>query len=75
MQMLVGEVLVFCITTCPYPINTLYNYVTLPIASYKSQLRLAIESLVGFIILPLFSYTYCCTQFYGKVLINVNNER
>jgi hypothetical protein len=73
MQMLIGEVLVFCITTCPYAINTLYNYVTLPITQYKSPLRLAIESLVGFIILPLLSYTYCCTQFYGKH--SINNER
>jgi hypothetical protein len=71
MKMLIGEILVFCLTTWPYPILTLYNFITLPIKAYKSPLRLAIESLVGFIIQPLLSYTYCCTQFYGKLLMNM----
>jgi len=70
-KMLVGEILVFCLTTWPYPILTLYNYLTLPIKAYKSPWRVAIESLVGFIIQPLLSYTYCCTQFYGKLLMNM----
>jgi hypothetical protein len=66
MKMLIGEVLVFCMTTCSYPAITMYNYLTLPIKAYKSPLRLAIESLVGFIIQPLLTYTYCATQFYSK---------
>ncbi len=71
LKMLVGEIFVFCLTTCPYPILTLYNCLTLPIKAYKSPLRVAIESLIGFIIQPLLTYTYCCTQFYGKLLMNM----
>ncbi len=67
MKMLAGEVLIYCITTLPYPINVMYGYLTLPIAANKSQMRLAVESLISFIIQPLLSYTYCCTQFYGKI--------
>ncbi|CAF3979134.1 unnamed protein product, partial [Adineta steineri] len=63
-KMLFGEVLVFCLTTCPFPCSTLYNFLTIPIKSYKTPIRLAIESLINFIIQPLLTYTYCCTQFY-----------
>ncbi|CAF1449848.1 unnamed protein product [Adineta steineri] len=63
-KMLFGEVLVFCLTTCPFPCSTLYNFLTVPIKSYKTPIRLAIESLITFIIQPLLTYTYCCTQFY-----------
>lgn len=65
MKMLFGEVFIFCVTTCPFPCSTLYNFLTASISAYKSPLRVAIESLVSFIIHPLLNYVYCCTQFYG----------
>ncbi|CAF0735547.1 unnamed protein product [Adineta ricciae] len=64
MKMLSGEVLVYCITTIPYPINLIYSVSTASIASTKSPIRLAIESLVGYIITPLLNFMYCCVQFY-----------
>jgi len=67
MKMLVGEVVVYCITTIPYPANIIYQYFTTSIAADKSPMRLAVETLVTFIIHPLLTFTYCCTQFYGKI--------
>jgi hypothetical protein len=67
MKMLVGEVIVYCITTIPYPANIMYQYLTTPIAADKSPMRLAVEALVTFIIHPILTFTYCCTQFYGKI--------
>ncbi|UJR26953.1 hypothetical protein I4U23_008260 [Adineta vaga] len=64
MKMLVGEVILFCITTSLYPINTMYNFLTIPVKPFKSPLRVAIEALIGYIVHPLLSFTYCCTQFY-----------
>ncbi|UJR26952.1 hypothetical protein I4U23_008259 [Adineta vaga] len=64
MKMLSGEVLVYCLTTIPYPINLIYSVSTSSIASSKSALRLAIESLIGYIITPLLNFMYCCVQFY-----------
>ncbi|CAF1132488.1 unnamed protein product [Adineta steineri] len=64
MKMLFGEVLVFCVTTCPFPCSLLYNYLTASITSSKTPIRIAIESLINFIIQPLLTFTYCCTQFY-----------
>jgi hypothetical protein len=66
MKMLSGEVMVYCITTMPYPINLIYSVSTSSIAAYKSSTRLAIESLVGYIVSPLLNFMYCCAQFYGK---------
>lgn len=73
MKMLIGEVIVFSLTTSVYPFNTMYSYLTIPIKAYKSPVRLAVESLIGYIIHPLLSYTYCCTQFYGKLEMNINH--
>ncbi len=70
MKMLSGEVFVYCLTTIPYPINLIYSVSTNSIAAYKSPMRLAIESLIGYIISPFLNFMYCCTQFYGKK----NNE-
>ncbi|CAF0918230.1 unnamed protein product [Adineta steineri] len=64
-KMLFGEVVMFCLTTCPFPCITLYNFLTVPITSNKTPIRVAIESFINFIIQPLLNYTYCCTQFYG----------
>ncbi len=69
MKMLAGEVLIYSITMVPYTVQFLYGYLTTPIAAEKSPMRLAIESLISFIIQPLMSFTYCCTQFYGKIYI------
>ncbi len=66
MKMLSGEVLAYCITTIPYPINLIYSVSTNAIIPYKSPTRLAIESLIGYIISPLLNFMYCCVQFYGK---------
>jgi len=69
MKMLSGEVFVYCVTTIPYPINLIYSVSTSSIAAYKSPTRLAIESLVGYIVSPLLNFMYCCAQFYGKKYI------
>ncbi len=66
MKMLSGEVFAYCITTIPYPINLIYSVSTISIAAYKSPTRLAMESLIGYIVSPLLNFMYCCTQFYGK---------
>ncbi len=66
MKMLGGEVFVYCVTTIPYPINLIYSVSTSAIAASKSPMRLAIESLIGYIISPLLNFMYCCAQFYGK---------
>lgn len=65
MKMLAGEVLIYCITTVPYPINLIYSYFNGLFLVDKSAMRLAIEALISFLIHPLLSFTYCCTQFYG----------
>ena len=65
MKMLAVEALIYCITTLPYPINLLYSYFTGLFLEQKSAMRLAIEALISFIIHPMLSFTYCCTQFYG----------
>ncbi|CAF2786949.1 unnamed protein product [Rotaria sp. Silwood2] len=70
MRMLAGEVLVYVVTTVPYPVNALYGFITTPIASQKSAMRLAIEALVGYIISPLLNYIYCVAQFYGMIVIS-----
>jgi hypothetical protein len=69
MRMLSGEVFVYCLTTIPYPIYLIYSVSTNSIAAYKSPLRLAIESLVGYIMSPLLNFMYCCVQFYGKRIL------
>jgi 7 transmembrane receptor (rhodopsin family) len=66
MKMVSGEVIAFCITTVPYPIHLIYSVSTSSMTDYNSPLRLAIESLVGYIISPLLNLMYCCVQFYGK---------
>jgi len=71
MKMLSGEVLVYCVTTIPYPINLIYSVSTSSIAAYKSSTRLAIESLIGYIVSPLLNFMYCCAQFYGKKKLHI----
>ena len=66
MKMLAGEVIVYCLTQSTFPVNTMYGYFTSFFAADKSQMRIAVESLISFIIHPILSFTYCCTQFYGK---------
>ena len=66
MKMVSGEVIAFFITTVPYPINLIYSVSTSSITAFKSPIRLAIESLVGYIISPILNLMYCCVQFYGK---------
>lgn len=68
MRMLVGEVFVYIITTSLYPVNVLYGVITTPIAAEKSSMRLAVESLVGYIISPILNYIYCVAQFYSKIV-------
>ncbi|CAF3667828.1 unnamed protein product [Rotaria sp. Silwood1] len=67
MRMLAGEVLVYLVTTVLYPVNVLYGFITTPIAYQKSEMRLAIEALVGYIISPILNYIYCVAQFYGMM--------
>lgn len=69
MRMLTGEVCVYVVTTVLYPANVLYGVITAPFASQKSAIRLAVESLIGFIISPLLNYIYCVAPFYSKILI------
>ena len=69
MRMLTGEVLVYCITTIPYPIDLIYNVSTQAFAASKSPTRKAIESLIGYIVSPLLNFMYCCAQFYGTRLV------
>ncbi len=71
MKMLSGEVFVYCLTTIPYPINLIYSVSTSSIAAYKSSIRLAIESLIGYIVSPLLNFMYCCAQFYGKKELHI----
>lgn len=70
MLMLTGEVLVYIITTSLYPVNVLYGVITAPIAKEKSDMRLAVESLVAYIISPVLNYIYCVAHFYGKIVVN-----
>lgn len=65
MKMLSGEVFVYCITTIPYPVNLIYIVSTSSIAASKSSTRVALESLIGYIVSPLLNFMYCCAQFYG----------
>ena len=65
MKMLSGEVLIYCLTTIPYPINLIYNVTTNAMGIQKDSVRQAIESLIGYIISPLLNFMYCCVQFYG----------
>ena len=67
MRMLTGEVCVYLVTTVLYPANVLYGVITAPITAEKSSLRLAIESLVGFVISPLLNFIYCVAPFYSKI--------
>ncbi|CAF1250393.1 unnamed protein product [Rotaria sordida] len=67
MRMLAGEVLVYVVTTVVYPANVLYGFITTPITQQKSEMRLAIESLVGYIVSPLLNYIYCVAPFYGMI--------
>jgi hypothetical protein len=69
MKILSGEVFIYCLTTIPYPVNLIYSVSTSSIAASKSSMRLAIESLVGYIISPFLNFMYCCAQFYGKIII------
>ncbi|CAF1035172.1 unnamed protein product [Rotaria sp. Silwood1] len=66
-KMLAGEVLVYLVTTVLYPVNTLYGFITTPIAQQKSEIRLAVEALVGYIVSPILNYIYCVAQFYGRI--------
>ncbi|CAF3506751.1 unnamed protein product [Rotaria sp. Silwood1] len=68
MRMLAGEVLVYVVTTILYPANVLYGFITTPIAQQKSEMRLAIEGLVGYIISPLLNYIYCVAPFYVFII-------
>lgn len=74
MKMLGGEVFVYCVTTIPYPINLIYSVSTSTIAASKSPMRLAIESLIGYIVSPLLNFMYCCAQFYGRIIIAILME-
>lgn len=65
MRMLAGEVLVYLITTFFYPVNVLYGVITAPFAAEKSEMRVAVESLIGYIISPILNYVYCVAQFYS----------
>jgi hypothetical protein len=69
MRMLAGEVIVFIVTTLPYPANVLYGVLTGSIAAQKSEMRLAIESLLSFIVTALLIFIYCMSQFYGKKVV------
>ena len=69
MRMLTGEICVYIITTSFYPVNVLYGVITTPIAASKSDMRLAIEALVGYIISPILNYIYCVAQFYSEIVI------
>lgn len=74
MKMLTGEVIVYIITTFLYPINVLYGFITAPIAQDKSPMRLAVESLIGYIVSPILNYIYCAAPFYSRkfLLENLN---
>ena len=67
MKMLFAEVFVYCVTTIPYPINLIYNVTTSSMGIQRDSYRLAIESLIGYIITPLLNFMYCCVQFYGMI--------
>ena len=73
MKMLAGEVLMYTITTIPYPINLIYSVSTTYLGVQKDPVRVAIENLIGYIISPLLNFMYCCVQFYGKIFID--NEK
>jgi hypothetical protein len=70
MKMLTGEVIVYIVTTIFYPVNVLYGVITMPIAQQKSEMRLAVESLVGYIISPFLNCIYCVAQFYGMRIVD-----
>ena len=63
LKMLSVEVFVYCVTTIPYPINLIYVVSTSSLAASKGAVRLAIESLIGYIVSPLLNFMYCCVQF------------
>jgi hypothetical protein len=60
MKMLAGEVLIYCITTMPYPVNVMYGFLTTPMTADKSQMRITIQSLISFIIHPLLFFVLVC---------------
>ncbi|CAF5007746.1 unnamed protein product [Rotaria sp. Silwood1] len=64
MKMVAGETLVYLITTMPYPVNSLYGIITASIAQQKSEMRLAIETLISYIISQILIYIYYVTPFY-----------
>ncbi|CAF5156386.1 unnamed protein product, partial [Rotaria sp. Silwood1] len=71
MKMVAGEVFVYLVSTILYPVNTLYGFITGPIAQQKSGMRLAIEALAGFIVSPLLSFLYCVAPYYGRVRLSI----
>ncbi|CAF1169727.1 unnamed protein product [Adineta ricciae] len=75
MKMLAGEVVIYCLTQSTFPVNTMYGYFTSFFTANKSQLRIAVESLISFIIHPILSFTYCCTQFYVCALVSKSFRR
>lgn len=66
MRMLFAEVAMYCLTTIPYPVNLIYSVTTSYLGVQKNPLRVAIESLISYIISPLLNFMYCCIQFYGE---------
>ena len=64
MKMLTGEVLVYIITTLLYPVNVLYGVVATSIVE-KTAMRVAVESLISYIISPVLNFIYCVASFYG----------
>ena len=70
LKMLSVEVFIYCVTTIPYPINLIYGVATSSLGASKGAERLAIESLIGYIVSPLLNFMYCCVQFYGKIVVS-----
>ena len=66
MKMLTGEVVVYIITTLLYPANILYGVVTTSMLE-KNAMRVAVESLISFIISPVLNFIFCVASFYGMI--------
>ena len=66
MKMLLCEVIVYVVTSIPFPLNILYGTLTSSIAAQKSPMRLAVESLIGYIINNVTGLSQCGIRFYGE---------
>lgn len=68
-QMLFVEVAIYCISTLPFPINTVYASVTMNVS--KSKDRAAIDSFLTFLTGSILQYMNASTAMYSNLATSV----